>query len=236
MDGRILVEAAIETLWPTRCALCDRPGQVLCSRCARALHYMDYWQSCPRCGAPWGRIQCDHCAAQSLLAAQKGEEEPRARPCLGCLRYTQETATLIKTYKDKGEQRLAATFAQIMAHIAPPTWHAEAQCVTYVTASKAARRRRGFDHMELIAQKLAAIWELPCLRLLHEPRAQDQRVLGRAGRMSNMEGRFAPVLPLRVHRTIIIDDVLTTGSTMEDACGALEQAGCICSSLVIARV
>ncbi len=164
------------------------------------------------------------------------DADKAARPCLSCLLYTERTATLIKTYKDKGEQRLAQTFAQILAHIAPPSWLSWATCITYITASKAAKRRRGFDHMELIANELAALWELPCLQLLDNPRAKDQRTLGRKGRISNMEGRFKATKSLCNHAAIVVDDVFTTGSTMEDACSALEEKGCMCRSLVIARV
>ena len=35
--ARLMRDAAVETLWPTRCAVCDAPGQVLCDQCARAL-------------------------------------------------------------------------------------------------------------------------------------------------------------------------------------------------------
>ena len=192
---------------------------------------MDYYQSCPKCGAPWGYIQCDHCATLLLMDIEKA-----ARPCLSCLLYTEQTATLIKTYKDKGEQRLSQTFAQMLAHIAPPSWLSWATCLTYITASTSAKRRRGFDHMELIARKLAALWELPCLQLLDNPRAKDQRAFGRKGRISNMEGRFKAAKPLCNHAAIVIDDVFTTGSTMDDACSALEEKGCTCRSLVIARV
>lgn len=224
------VEAIAETLWPTRCALCDRPGKVLCDDCARTLDFIDHWQACPRCGAPWGRIQCDHCATDALL------HDLTPRLCLGALRYTDRTATLIKTFKDKGEQRLAANLAALVARCAPPSWPVWAQCVTFVTATKSARRRRGFDHMELVANELSRIWGVPCERLLAPPRAKDQRALGRLGRLSNMGDRFRVDGTPAAHRAIVIDDVLTTGATMDDACRALEAAGCACRSLVVARV
>ena len=256
---RLALDAIAETLWPTRCALCDRPGEVLCDSCARTLDFIDYWQACPLCGAPWGRIQCDHCAAERILTqTQTGTEDPFARHsfgatspfearepeperrdtrlCIGALRYTNRTATLVKTFKDKGEQRLAAHLAALVCRSAPPSWRSWAQCVTFVTATKAARRRRGFDHMELVARELAAQWGIPCMRLLAEPHAKDQRTLGRRERKSNMEGRFRIAAPPPVSRAIVIDDVLTTGATMDDACSALEAAGCACKSLVVARV
>lgn len=251
-----------ETLWPTRCALCDRQGQLLCEACAHTLDFIDYWQTCPVCGAPWGRIQCDHCATTRILA-QRGQTarfpnqlvpmpgtrdlapwrvppqvtpEDESRLCLASLHYTEKTATLIKTFKDKGEQRLAPILAGFLMRTAPPSWRTWAECVTYITATKSARRRRGFDHMELIARELANAWGIPCLRLLAEPCASDQRALGRLGRLSNMEDRFRVQRLPTAGRVIVIDDVFTTGSTMDDACAALESVGCSCRSLVVARV
>ncbi|MEG0324645.1 MAG: double zinc ribbon domain-containing protein, partial [Raoultibacter sp.] len=59
--GKLLVESLEETLWPTRCAVCDTLGTVLCDRCRQRLPYIDYWRSCPRCGAPFGFTQCTEC-------------------------------------------------------------------------------------------------------------------------------------------------------------------------------
>ena len=59
-------ECAAEVLWPTRCALCDRPGSVLCPQCESSLHFIDAWQACPRCGAPFGRAVCTECNPVAL--------------------------------------------------------------------------------------------------------------------------------------------------------------------------
>lgn len=185
----LIADAICETLWPTRCALCDAPGAVLCTRCAARLDYLDFWRACPRCGAAFGFLQCDHCTP----LVNKGEH---TRPCISALRYTADTGILIKTYKDKGEQRLSETLAAILANALPPSWLRWANGVTYVSATKAARRRRGFDHMELLARSLAGQCGLPCIRALNPPTARDQRILDRAERKQNMQGRFTACEPL----------------------------------------
>lgn len=214
----LIADAICETLWPTRCALCDAPGAVLCTRCAARLDYLDFWRACPRCGATFGFLQCDHCTP--LV-----NKEEHTRLCISALRYTADTGVLIKTYKDKGEQRLSETLAAILANALPPSWLRWANGVTYVSATKAARRRRGFDHMELLARSLAGQCGLPCIRALNPPTARDQRILDRAERKQNMQGRFTACEPLPGRRLILIDDVFTTGATMDQASIALERAG-----------
>ena len=230
MNPAFALEAFLETLWPTRCACCDRPGNVICPACMAALEYLDYWNACPRCGASWGRLQCARCAL--------GQEDPplHATPCLSALRYEGRAATLIRTYKDQGERRLAPVLALIVARVLPPSWTVWAQALTFVTASKQARRRRGFDHMEHICLELAKITGIPCLKLLGEPRTQDQRALGRSGRLLNTVGRFSAVAWSKSLRVILIDDVMTTGATLFDAKRALEEQGHETRLASIARV
>ena len=225
----LIADAICETLWPTRCALCDAPGAVLCARCAAQLDYLDFWRACPRCGAAFGFLQCDHCTP----LANKGE---RVRPCVSALRYTADTGVLIKTYKDKGEQRLSETLAAILANTLPPSWMTWANGVTYVSASNAARRRRGFDHMELLTQSLADQCGLPCIRTLNPPATRDQRILGKTERKQNMQGRFTACEPLPGRRLLLIDDEFTTGATMDQAGIALELAGARVRCATVARV
>lgn len=217
MANRLLLDAFLETLWPTRCACCDSPGSVLCERCEATLEYLDHWKACPRCGAPWGVVQCDRCGSQER---EGGRELPF---CISALRHRGRAALLVRTYKDKGEQRLASALAGLVSNAIPPSWCTWADAVTFVPATAAARRRRGFDHMELFAEELSNLLGLPALASLMPPRALDQRALGRAGRISNMAGRFSVVHPINPRRVILVDDVMTTGATLTEAKRALEE-------------
>ena len=57
----LVADIAAETLWPTRCALCDAYGALLCERCVGSIPFLDQWRACTRCGAPWGLVQCSEC-------------------------------------------------------------------------------------------------------------------------------------------------------------------------------
>ncbi len=67
--GRIAAAAstaALETLSPTRCCGCERPGSLVCDSCLRELTLIDPRESCLRCAAPFGRMLCTECARDAL--------------------------------------------------------------------------------------------------------------------------------------------------------------------------
>ncbi|MFR9169933.1 MAG: ComF family protein, partial [Gordonibacter urolithinfaciens] len=150
-------EALAETLWPTRCAVCDAPGEVLCDACRSALPYLDWWRACPVCGAPFGRVQCSEC--NPVVLGRAGRDTVPYDGCASAVTFGEAPARIVRTYKDQGERRLAEPLACLMARARPPSWRPEA--VAFVPATSAARRRRGFDHAELLARGLAQWLDLP---------------------------------------------------------------------------
>ena len=220
--GNLLAEALLETLWPTRCAVCDEPGAALCERCRHALPYIDWWQACPRCGAPFGLTQCCGCNPITLEAAHR-TSLPYAQ-ARSAVVLTEETRRMVIAYKDRGERSLAGVMGAIMANLVPPEWRKGA--VSFVPASASAQRRRGFDHAELLAEETARLLDLPCIPLLQRPRSRDQRALSRKARICNMQDVMVALpgatMPSAV---VVIDDVYTTGSTLFAASDALRKAG-----------
>ena len=215
-------EALAETLWPTRCAICDMPGAVLCERCCATLPYVDWWHACKRCGSPFGLVQCDICNPIGLSRLGIGRLPFEA--CASAVHFCGDTGQIVRVFKDQGEQRLAVDMALIMARISPPEWDYEA--VTYVPATLSAFRFRGYDHAELMASALAGNLGLRVISTLNRPRTRDQRKLGGKDRISNLAGSFAPRNASEIpHSLILVDDVLTTGATLCAASQALKQSG-----------
>ena len=158
--------------------------------------------------------------------AALGRDEPPFDACASPVVYDDGAARIVRTWKDAGERRLAATMAGLMASVASPAWLAEELTVVPVPATAAAVRRRGFDHGADLADELAARLGLPTAPLLARPRSIDQRRLTRQDRIRNMERRFRALPGASAPDSVLlVDDVYTTGATLFAAADALRAAG-----------
>ncbi|MBW1883803.1 MAG: ComF family protein [Deltaproteobacteria bacterium] len=90
------------------------------------------------------------------------------------------------------------------------------------------RRWRGFNHSDLISRRIASYLDLPCeigglVRLRDTP---PQANLSSTARRTNLRGAFRATRPMHdCERIWLVDDVLTTGATLEAGAAALIEAG-----------
>jgi ComF family protein len=223
---RLAAEVVAETLWPTRCALCDVPDDVLCASCIRDLPYLDWWQACPHCGSAFGLVQCDLC--NPTMLARIGREELPFAGCASAVSFSDSSGRIVRVYKDQGERRLAGVMAQLMTRAVSPAWSFDA--VTFIPATKAAMRHRGFDHAELLAHEVASRLRVECIRALDRPQTLDQRALSGRERIANLSNRFHAIEGVEARRALLlVDDVFTTGATLCAATDALKSS---CADIV----
>ena len=222
--GEHVRETIAETLWPTRCAVCDALGDVLCPDCREKLNYVDSVRACPVCGAPHGVVQCTECNPVMLSASDHDAFPFDAMVSATVL--DDAAHRLVVTYKDGGETRLANTLGRLMAAYVPPAWLQDRPTVTFIPSTKAARARRGFDHGALTSAVVAETLGLRHEMLFAPPRNRDQRALSRRERAANMEHRIQVLPHAKVPRAcLVVDDVCTTGATLYGAADALRAAG-----------
>ncbi len=210
-----ILDDIAEFFWPTRCSGCELPGELLCGGCEAALPRIEQRWACPRCGAPFGHLVCTECEDAAFAFAQTYS--------LG--EFVPPLSRAIVLYKDRDERRLASVLGGLLGRGVSSVWEGVPDAVTWVPATKAAVRRRGFDHAEALARALASEAGYPGpTRLLARTHASDQRVLSRAERAANVAGTFRCVRPLD-GSVLLVDDVFTTGATVDAASRALASAG-----------
>ncbi len=98
--------------------------------------------------------------------------------------------------------------------------------VTWAPTSPKRRRERGFDQGELLARSVARQLGVPCRRLLERDSSASQTGRSRAERLDAAPS-FVARPGVNGRTVLVVDDVVTTGSTLMSAAGALEDRGAV---------
>ena len=134
-----------------------------------------------------------------------------------------EVRRKILAAKYRNERRHLHDFAQEMALRVRHNGFDSDAIVTWAPTSDARRRVRGVDQSEILARHLAAFLHLPAKRLLRKVTRAAQTGAPRAERLTQV--KFIARVPHDVRSVIVVDDVVTTGATMNAAVSALQSEG-----------
>jgi predicted amidophosphoribosyltransferase len=200
---------------PPRCAACRAPGRraadVLCGDCRRALPWLPA-ACCVRCALPMpcGRGGCPARTAPFDAAWAAVAYDGAARDVIHALKFARA-------------RPLARIMAAQIAAGAPAALLAGT--VVPVPAHPGRRRARGYDPAELLARELARRACLPLERILRRPGGRV-RQLGAPRDVRRAPGRLAITAVRAAPLTaVLVDDVHTTGATLEACAAALLRAG-----------
>jgi len=131
---------------------------------------------------------------------------------------------LIWKLKSSGAQEAAKIMASRMSKLLPPS---QRGLIVPVPTASSRVRRRGYDQSHLIAKALSRQTRLPYLNCLKRQGQAHQVGASREQRKSQLNNAFrikSPQLIKNAH-IILVDDVVTTGATLESAARLLKQAG-----------
>lgn len=139
--------------------------------------------------------------------------------------YEEKLRDFILSYKFHNHHSLCGDLAKLVNSVIV-THKVSFDIITYVPATKSAKKRRGYDHVELITKQLSKLVEKPWIKSMEAVRETDQ--LKTLDRKEAVMGKF-DILDdtsrfLTEKKVLLIDDVLTTGSTMEEASKILKLA------------
>jgi predicted amidophosphoribosyltransferase len=205
--------AVLQLLLPERCAVCERPGPVLCEACRDGLVRLSP-PVCERCGSPgaWPVRRCAECSGRRLAFA-------RARSGIV---YEEQARALMRSWKEKGRRGLAVQAAELVAEVVTAP---EVDALVHVPGDPERALERGDVPPRALAAALAVLWELTAADLLRRSRSRErQRGLSLAERRRNVRGSVAATgeAPRRV---CLVDDVYTSGATADACASSLRRAG-----------
>lgn len=199
---------------------------------------------CPDCFAhlPWNCHCCAHCA---LPMKQAGvcpccRTNPSAlRKLVAPLVYQPPIDQWVLAFKQGKALYHQPLFVKAMADSLGGL--PELDLIIPVPLNWRKQLRRGFNQAKLLAAPLSAKLSVPMQTALKRHCGQmEQKQLTRARRLVNLEGQFyinpGDVSTIRGKRILLVDDVATTGTTLDQACKALLDGGALCvSAAVVAR-
>jgi ComF family protein len=219
---------ALDLIYPPKCAICGTGGVFLCPQCAEALPAAA-GHRCDRCWLPLRAAYCYACA----------EHPPMLLHLRSAYRYEGSARQLVHAFKFGGHSSLAPDIARLLAHTLDQ--HAlNADAIAPVPLTNSRRRVRGYNQALLMATELSKLTGIPVLEPLRRTgHGQAQATSASAeDRRRNVRGVFslAKGQDVAAARVLLIDDVATTGATLNACASVLLAAGAdSVSGLTLAR-
>lgn len=222
----------LELFFPRQCAVCGAFDEDLCAACAAKLEPSRF--SCLFCGTENGSGRtCYSCLATPELAQRDKQKYVLDGFTASVSYHDKNTQTIITAFKYRNHRALAKPLAAIMR-----------QSFSEVTAPKNALllplplapkrfRERGYNQAALLARELNALSGIPVddsllIKIKHTP--QQAKAKSREARFEQIKNAFT-VRPaesaslIAGKRIILIDDVTTSGATLNEAARVLKESG-----------
>jgi ComF family protein len=217
------VEVA-EFVLPQRCPGCGVAAlaeRLLCEACRAAIPRVSF-------------ALCTHCLARGREPA--GCRAHPGRQVWPAWLYDERAACVVHALKYQGRRGLAPGLAAELARVVPGAPRTD--LVMAVPLHSARRRERGYNQAGLLAEALAEAIGVPVIEGAIE-RARDTRPQARLdprARRANVAGAFRVKQPGRLEgrNILLVDDVVTTGATLDACLAALERAGASAMGVALA--
>ena len=214
--GRFLSKAArfcllplLDVLYPASCLTCENPlnmNTLICPKCKDLLDQ--------------AVLQEDHHQSNSFSVP-----EPHFDTVIAALVYTRTVQTLIHHFKYNGYSRLSKLFAGYMSDQIISK-NVQFDALQPVPLHSGRKRERGFNQAEHLCRILGNRFRVPVLNCLKRHRYTSQQAkYHREKRFKNVKNAFKLKQPARKNHIVLIDDVITTGATVNECSRILKESG-----------
>jgi competence protein ComFC len=213
-----LIELAVDSFFPRRCVGCGKVGGFLCSECLGELPRL-LPPLCPNCGRPQASgIVCPDCRQR------KTEIDGIRSP----FRFDEVVRKAIHQLKYRNLKAISLCLAELLADYLESN-HLPGEALVCVPLHPRRLRERGYNQSSLLAEELGRRIDLPVIEdcLVRVKQAQPQV---RAVDVDERRRNVADAFVCRDERVsgkqiILIDDVCTSGATLESCAAALKSKG-----------
>jgi len=222
-----LIKSLAALCFPPRCLSCNTslPGNTELLFCTACLAAIDFIRAplCPICGRPFpDAVGSSHPCGNCLT------NPPHFNTARAVAHYCGPLADAIHGFKYSGRTFGLATFALLARQLAPPPAMV-ADCILPVPLHPQRLRQRGFNQALLLARALFPDQQrlIDAELLVRSRWTEPQTTLSGEARRRNLNNAFAVTDPARIkgRNVLLVDDVFTTGSTVNECARCLRKAG-----------
>ena len=218
-----LKKIVIDSLFPRRCPVCEEivKGRYICRECLKKLSFVGE-PYCLKCGKPLVNLQDEYC--MDCVRLPKSFDFGMA-----LLNYDDITENAMIKIKYKNRREYIEPYAMMMAErFRGKIEKMQIDCLMPVPVHKSRLRERGFNQAEILANILGRQWDIlvDTETLYREKKTVAQKELTPQERLKNLTKAFgANQLREGVRNILLVDDIYTTGSTIEACTRVLRAKG-----------
>ena len=206
---------ALWLLFPKRCAVCNKTvprGIYVCKECMPTLKFAE--NLCMNCGNAKNECACRHTVY-------------RFKASVSPLLFNDASKAIIANFKFADNSDIADFLAEKMAESVNNHYKdVNFDYVAFVPATAKRKFSKGYNQSEILAQKISKAIDVPLSRsLIKLYGGKQQHSLNRSGRFSNVKNLFECKGNLDAENVLLVDDIKTTGATLNECTRALMYAG-----------
>ncbi len=209
-----VVKEGLLRVYPDECLVCHLEGQWLCRECLESLVPIKS-PTCPFCNRLTATgATCKRCSPNYYLNGN-----------LARWYYRDAVKSILRSYKYRA---ITAPTEELVKHLVTlvPLLPHTFDIITSVPSLPSKWRQRGFNQSELLAKEVARVTNALYKPLLtRQPANHAQVGLSRPERFANVANQFSCTSQLNKEKILIIDDVITTGATINACAKALKESG-----------
>jgi len=235
---------SLDLILPPLCLKCEAPVariDTLCPACWKQIHFLAP-PYCHGCGAPFDVLPAHDAPAASLLCGKCIATPPRYTTARAAMLYDEASKDLVLGFKHGDRTYLTRALGQWLCQ-AGQEFLPAADCLIPVPLHRHRLFQRRYNQAALLARVVGRLTHKPVLsQALQRRRATpSQGHMNRAERQKNVHGAFGVNPRLSSQLTgktvVLVDDVLTTGATVEECAKILIEGGATAVHvLTLARV